>query len=310
MSLPDRTLEVSPRGREILGQKAGTPFSRREFTALLPPQELERSRRLLSEAIESGEEYDAEYRLEHPERGAWWVNVRGRVVAWSRGRARRMAGVVLDVTERREAFAALAEADARQRLLIDELNHRVKNTLATVQSIARQTAKGADAGAGFVDAFESRLVALSRTHDALTRSAWEQASLQELLAQEFSPYSAEQVRLRGSDVSLRPRQALALGMVFHELATNAAKHGALSRVTGCVQVSWSTGPTGLQIEWREERGPPVATPQRRGFGSRLITATIQGELCGAAELDFAADGLVCHLRVPLGDPATAARAAS
>jgi PAS domain S-box-containing protein len=310
MSLPDRTLEVSPRGRDILGQAAGAPFSRREFTALLPPQELERSRRLLLEAIESGQEYDAEYRLQHPERGAWWVNVRGRVVAWSNGQARRMAGVVLDVTERRQAFAALAEADARQRLLIDELNHRVKNTLATVQSIARQTAKGAAAGPEFVDAFESRLVALSRTHDALTRSAWEQASLQELLGQEFSPYAAEQFRLDGPDVSLRPRQALALGMVFHELATNAAKHGALSRVSGCVEVGWTAGAAGLQIEWREHDGPPVATPQRRGFGSRLITATIQGELCGVAELNFARDGLVCRLRIPLGDPATVARVAS
>jgi two-component sensor histidine kinase len=210
-----------------------------------------------------------------------------------------MAGVVLDVTDRRQTFTALAEAEARQRLLIDELNHRVKNTLATVQSIARQTAKGAPVSPDFVEAFESRLVALSRTHDALTRGAWEHASLRELLIQEFAPYAAEQFRLEGEDVSLRPRQALALGMVFHELATNAAKHGALSQTSGCVGVRWTAGAERLDIVWREEKGPQVAQPLRQGFGSRLIRSVIRGELAGAADLDYAPDGFTCRLSVPL-----------
>jgi NO-binding membrane sensor protein with MHYT domain/two-component sensor histidine kinase len=299
LSLPERTLQVSPHGRAIFGRDPQAPFVRADLLSVLPPDELERSQRLLNAAIESGEEYDAEYRLETPERGAWWVNIRGRVIARSRGRPRRMAGVVLDVTDRRQTFTALTEAEARQRLLIDELNHRVKNTLATVQSIARQTAKGAPVSPDFVEAFESRLVALSRTHDALTRGAWEHASLRELLIQEFAPYAAEQFRLEGEDVSLRPRQALALGMVFHELATNAAKHGALSQTSGCVGVRWTAGAERLDIVWREEKGPQVAQPLRQGFGSRLIRSVIRGELAGAADLDYAPDGFTCRLSVPL-----------
>jgi NO-binding membrane sensor protein with MHYT domain/two-component sensor histidine kinase len=299
LSLPERTLQVSRRGREIFGGDPDAPFARGDFLSMLPPDELARSQQLLDAAIASGGEYDAEYRLENPQRGSWWVNIRGQVVARSRGRPRRMAGVVVDVTERRRAFAALAEAEARQRLLIDELNHRVKNTLATVQSIARQTAKGSQATPDFVEAFESRLVALSRTHDALTRGAWEQASLRELLATEFAPYRPEQVELEGPDISLRPRQALAIGMVLHELATNAAKHGALSQTSGCVGVRWRLDGAHLEILWREHDGPPVAEPKRRGFGSRLIRATVEAELGGAAELDFAPGGLVCRLSVPL-----------
>lgn len=300
LSLPDFALQVSRRGRQIFGRDPDTPFARADFLSALPPDELERSQRLLTAAIESGEEYDAEYRLELPGRDPWWINVRGQVVVRSGGRPRRMAGVVLDVTERRRVVVALEEAEGRQRLLIDELQHRVKNTLATVQSIARQTARGIVGGEDFLQAYEARLVALSRTHDALTRGVWEKASLSDLLLQELSPHAEEQYRLDGPDVSLRPKQALALGMVFHELATNAAKHGALCQTQGCVQVNWRLERDVLEVTWRERGGPPVRPPSRRGFGSRLIKAALETELRGSADLEFAPDGLSCRLSVPLG----------
>jgi two-component sensor histidine kinase/PAS domain-containing protein len=308
LSLPDFTLQVSRRGRQIFGRDPDAPFARSDFLGVLPPDELERSQQLLAAAIESGEEYDAEYRLELPGRDPWWVNVRGQVVARSAGRPRRMAGVVLDITERRRVVAALEEAERRQRLLIDELNHRVKNTLATVQSIARQTARGTSGGEDFLQAYEARLVALSRTHDALTRGVWEKASLRDLLLQELSPHAEEQYRMEGPDVSLPPKQALALGMVFHELATNAAKHGALSQAKGCVEVDWRLEAERLEVTWRERRGPPVTPPQRRGFGSRLIKAALETELRGSASLDYAPDGLSCRLAFPLGTGAPAQQA--
>jgi two-component sensor histidine kinase len=217
-----------------------------------------------------------------------------------------MVGVVFDVTDRREAFAALTESERRQRLLIDELNHRVKNTLATVQSVARQTAKSAGTMDEFRATFEARLLALSNTHNALTRGRWERASLRELLDQEFQPYPQEQVRLVGPDVDLSPRQALSLGMVIHELATNAAKYGALSRPGGVVTVQALIGARGeagqLTLLWTEEGGPATVRPSRMGFGSRLVQASAR-ELGGEAELSFDAEGLVCRLCVPLEEGA-------
>jgi len=192
--------------------------------------------------------------------------------------------------------------DRQQKLLLDELNHRVKNTLATVQSIAAQTLRTNPEPADFRLAFEARLLALSGTHDLLTATNWRSASLRDVAQLEFGPYGAERYRLNGPQVSLPPAAALALGLLFHELATNAAKHGALSTGAGSVDVAWQVGLTDtgreLAIDWTEAGGPPVAPPSRRGFGSRLIERSL-GALQGAATLDFAAEGLRCRMRLPL-----------
>ena len=209
----------------------------------------------------------------------------------------------VDITEQ-------VQAQDQQRLLLDELNHRVKNTLATVQSIAAQTARRADSPEDFRDKFEARLVALSQTHNLLNRSGWKRVSLGELLGQELAPYAAEQIRVDGPVVDLSPRFAVALGLVFHELATNAAKYGALSAATGIVQVSWRLllqpdGERRLIVHWREQGGPPVRAPIRRGFGSRLIETSLKGELGGASRMVFAPDGLDCRLDVSLTAPTVA-----
>lgn len=199
----------------------------------------------------------------------------------------------IDMTEQ-------VQADERQRLLLDELNHRVKNTLATVQAIAQQTLRGAEGPGAFAEAFESRLLALSHTHNALTDSHWAGAGLRQILSQELGPYGAERVAMDGEDVHLPARVALSLGMVFHELATNAAKYGALS-TAGRLMLSWSvTGEGSLVFEWRETGGPPAAQPKRRGFGSRLIERSVAGELGGHITFSYGDDGLVVRFDVPLG----------
>jgi two-component sensor histidine kinase len=191
------------------------------------------------------------------------------------------------------------QADERQRLLLDELNHRVKNTLATVQAIAHQTLRGAEDPSVFAEAFESRLLALSQTHNALTDSHWAGAGLHQILNQELGPYGDERVALEGEDVHLPARVALSLGMVFHELATNAAKYGALS-TAGRLLLSWSvTGEGSLVFEWRETGGPRTTRPTRRGFGSRLIERSIAGELRGHVAFDYREDGLVVRFDTPL-----------
>jgi two-component sensor histidine kinase len=199
----------------------------------------------------------------------------------------------IDMTEQ-------VQADERQRLLLDELNHRVKNTLATVQAIAQQTLRGARDPDAFAAAFEARLLALSQTHNALTDSHWAGAGLRQILLQELGPYGADRVSMSGPEVHLPARMALSLGMVFHELATNAAKYGALS-TAGKLFLAWSVGDGWLRFQWRETGGPPVVAPERRGFGSRLIERSVTGELQGRVHADYGTDGLTLCFETPLAE---------
>lgn len=188
-------------------------------------------------------------------------------------------------------------ADRRQRLMIDELNHRVKNTLATVQSIAMQTARSNAEPARFAESFQARLMALSHTHDLLTRSHWEGADLHEVLEHETEAHGANRVLLNGPVVALKPSAALSLGMIFHELATNAAKYGALSVPDGRVTVDWGVAPDGrMTVTWREIGGPPAAPPQRKGFGSRLIERAVRHDLAGDLTMEFGDQGLVAVMQ--------------
>jgi PAS domain S-box-containing protein len=201
-----------------------------------------------------------------------------------------------DVTDR-------VRGEVQQKLLVDELNHRVKNTLATVQSIAAQTLRTSPNPEDFRKAFEARLMALSSAHDLLTASSWRQAGLRDVILIELRPHGIERYRLDGPDVPLAPAEALRLSLIFHELATNAAKYGALANTDGCVRVSWRVEPgpeaARLVLDWSEVGGPPVTSPTRRGFGSRLIERSLQAESGGAAVMTYASEGLRCRLSVPL-----------
>jgi two-component sensor histidine kinase len=196
---------------------------------------------------------------------------------------------------------ALREFEAHQKLLLDELNHRVKNTLATVQAIAMQTLRGEDIT--HRDAFLARLFALSAQHDLLTQDKWESASLKEVVWRALKPYEekqGERCTVEGPDMRLPPKRALSLGLAFHELATNAAKHGALSTGTGTVEVSWNIEPeTGrLKLRWQEKDGPRVAEPKHRGFGRRLIERGLSHELSAQIRLRFPPSGVVCEWEMP------------
>jgi PAS domain S-box-containing protein len=299
LDLKSMDLQLSPRGKAMFGADPTLPFDYPALLAVLTPQDHERRREALKRALEDGEAYDIEYRLETAPGVVRWVNTRGRVVAREAGRPVKMAGVVLDITDRQDAFARLEDGERRQRLLIDELNHRVKNTLATVQSITRQTAKGATSIPAFRASLEARLMSLSGTHNLLTRGSWERASLRDLLTQEAAPHAADQVTLQGPDIQVDPRQALALGMIFHELATNAAKYGALSAATGRVMVGWTVADGVLSITWRESDGPTVTAPTRKGFGSTLIERLAGSELNGKAKVAFDPGGVICMIETPV-----------
>jgi two-component sensor histidine kinase len=215
------------------------------------------------------------------------VNTESTQVA--RERANSADTLALEIEHRRRI-------ERHQNLLLDELNHRVKNTLATVQAMAIQTLKGVDIPAR--DAFIARLFALSSQHDLLTLDNWEGASFEGVVRRALRPWREEESArfvVEGPAVHLDPKRALALGMGFHELATNAGKYGALSTPDGQVRITWTLDPEGrvLKLRWQEVGGPPVTAPGRKGFGLRLIEHGLGREVAGDVRMDFASEGLVC-----------------
>lgn len=206
------------------------------------------------------------------------------------------------------------EAEERRLVLVKELNHRVKNTLATIQSIAMLTLRHSPDPASFRDAFEARLVALSRAHDLLTQGHWQSVGLESILAQELAPHGGGhegRVRLRGAPVALWPRAALALALTCHELATNALRHGSLAVPQGSLRVDWEVkapeaeGPGLLAIDWRECGGPPVEPPRHKGFGLQMLERSLRYDLKGVTRLDFRPEGLHCRIEIPLRGEASA-----
>jgi PAS domain S-box-containing protein len=207
--------------------------------------------------------------------------------------------MLVDITDRKKA-------ELHQKTLIDELNHRVKNTLATVQSLARQTARGATSPELFQERLQGRLIALSEGHDQLTRGNWEQADLHEVLNAALSPYredTNERIAISGEPVKLHPRAALTMTMVFHEMITNAAKYGALSQSGGRLNIGWTVQQEGevpaLSLAWQESGGPPVEKPANMGFGTKMLERSIPAELGGTASLQFEPEGVRCEMKFPL-----------
>lgn len=212
-----------------------------------------------------------------------------------RGPDGQITGVFVQGTDRTDSF----RAQQRQRLLVDELNHRVKNALATVQSIANQTLRAAPDMATARSAFEARLVALAKAHSMLSDRQWENADLGSLVRQELAAYGQERMQLDGPRVMVNSKAAIALALVVHELTTNAAKHGALGKPEGSVRVRWSVAGGALHIDWSEAGGGPAALPQRRGFGSRLIGRVVEGELGGALETRYLNTGFAASITIPV-----------
>lgn len=239
---------------------------------------------------------DSKFRRKNGSGG--WARVTSTAVRNPGGDFLYAVRVVEDITERREA-------DRRQQLLIDELNHRVKNTLATVQSLAWQAARPGVPPQVAQQRFQERLLALSRTHNLLNETHWEGASLRTILETELQPYATapSRIRLQGPEVQLSPKSAVVLGMALHELATNAVKHGALSLASGQVQVDWKTNQPSdeviLTIAWREMGGPLIEGQPNSGFGSRLLRQTIIQELAGELDVRFEREGMCCSIAVPL-----------
>lgn len=283
---------VSSRCKELNGVNAEEAMSN---PLLLHSQILEEDRVAFAAAEEAAfasmKPLEADARIRKPDGEVRWYRVASAPrqladgsVVWD--------GVQVDIHD-------MKMAEERRTLLMKEMSHRIKNTLSTVLSIATQTGRHAQDYAAFNRSFQARLVALSKSHDLLMKDARGTADLREILEAELLPYSADTalgrtLTLRGDAVRLSTRAAVGLGLVVHELATNAAKYGAYSGA-GSIDVSWRMNGGPMLLQWRERGGPAVSAPTTTGFGSKLIDSVLRGELGGAVETRFAPQGFEADL---------------
>ena len=212
------------------------------------------------------------------------------VAEWHSGETRYFTGVMRDISERRRAAA-------QQSLLVNELNHRVKNSLTTVQAVVHQSLRNAADLDAAQHTITARLLALAQAHDVLTLESWEGADIRAIVEGALAGHAPlSRIKLAGPDIRLTPRASLALSMALHELCTNAVKYGALSNEDGHVAVSWrQSGPErAFGLMWVERGGPPVTAPTRRGFGTRMLQGLAR-EIGGEARLEFAREGLTCDI---------------
>lgn len=284
-------------GGDVLGRAIEATFTPEDRAAGLPVAELCR-------AAEHGRAEGERWRLRR-DGSRFWASGVVTPLTDGEGRLRGFLEILRDRTEARQE-------EERRALLLRELGHRVKNTLATVQSLAAQALRHSETPAAFRESFEARLLALARAHDLLGRRGWKGAGLRDVVERTLAPYGGSggeaRITAAGPPVRLTPNAAVAVNLAFHELATNAAKHGALSAPGGSggrVEVAWALErvargkPPAVEILWRERGGPPVRPPGRRGFGSRLIERGLAAEFGAEVRLDFAPEGVECRIRLPL-----------
>ncbi len=255
---------------------------------------------VIAAALRSGENFTLECRIVRRDAVVRWVSIRGKAEHDpSSGRATTMAGIVLDVTERRERETHLQG-------LLRELSHRSKNLLAVIQAMARQTAIGSSSVSDFQERFAARLQALAASQDLLVAADWHGASMADIAHSQidyFVDQVSTRIKIRGPPLLLRPDAAQNIGLALHELSANAVKYGALANATGTVDLSWKSAPSAetghdLEIVWRESGGPPVEKPKARGFGRAVIERVVAQALDGHAEVDFEPSGLSWTLNIP------------
>jgi len=294
-SVDSDVIQVSAGYAALHGLPEGTTETTRSaWRTRAQPEDLVRVEEVRRQAFRRRlTDFEIEYRILRSGESRW-IESRSFISYNPDGSPRRVIGVNIDVTDRKRA-------EDQQRLLVAELDHRVKNVLATVSAIITQTHDAGSLHTDFVTALDSRIKSLARTHELLSQSRWSGVSLAEIARLEFAPYTKDNVEFGGPSVTLKAEAAQAMAMVLHELTTNAAKYGAFSNRNGRVSLRWRwlrNGSAGrLAIEWREIGGPQVQAPSQSSYGTAIIRELIPFELGGTTELAFASDGVRCRMEL-------------
>jgi two-component sensor histidine kinase/DNA-binding response OmpR family regulator len=278
----------------VPGRFAVTPEN---LKVLVVPEDWERLQLGMQPLLEEGKPHRAEFRVRRPNGEVRWCTSTAAASLDSSGKVVRISGVTMDITQRKEA-------EERQALLAREVDHRAKNAMAIVQSIVRLT-KAATID-NYVSTIEGRIKALSRAHILLSDSRWQGADLDTLVKEELAPYRSnrvDRINISGPKMLLEPTTAQTLALALHELATNAAKYGALSSASGKLVVGWDLQADALTIHWQETAGPTARRPSVTGFGTQIITGSIERQLGGEATFEWLPAGLRCTLAVPRGNRA-------
>ena len=271
----------------------------RNISEFVSPDDYDRTSTMLEDKLHGGgtTQYDVRVKSRIGEWLHWEIN--SGLTRDPDGSPKGLYVVGRDITERKRA-------EERQRLLINELNHRVKNTLAIVQALAQQSLKGKAPAAEERAAFDARLLTLAAAHNLLTRQTWERVSLAEIVETAVKAASGmddDRFKIEGPEVNLNPQTAVSMAMAVHELCTNAIKYGALSADGGRIIVKWTMSEEGgnrqLRLEWIERGGPRVEPRGKPGFGTRMIERGLAAEMRATVQMDFQPDGLVCVIEAPL-----------
>jgi PAS domain S-box-containing protein len=282
-----------------------TGFSREEvlgadFQSLLALAAGPEARSIVEAAFDGEYELESEIHYRRENGSEFWASIFVSPVCDAAGVVVQYFVSIHDLTEHRKEVA-------QSKRLIDELNHRVKNTLSTVQSIVTQALRRPAGPDVIRESIESRILALSQSHDLLTIGNWQGAGLHDLVDTALHPFEvvaghAERFTISGQNLHLSPKQTLTLAVALHELATNAVKYGAFSNNEGSIEISWALVPDvegdRLVLHWRERGGPPVRMPTHKGFGSWVIERGLAHELGGAVALEYLEHGVVCTIDIP------------
>jgi PAS domain S-box-containing protein len=307
------SMQVSEGYAAVHGLPEGTTETTlNQWWTRVHPEDLERVKKLRDQTFaDQRDGSNIEYRIIHSGGEVRWIEKRNFITYDGDGRPRRVAGVTIDVTERKRV-------EEQQRVLLGELDHRVKNTLATVSAVVSHTLDASSSMADFATALNGRVQSMARTHELLSASRWQGISVAELVRRELAPYATSgNTEINGPEVILRAEAGQVMAMVLHELATNAAKYGALCTPDGRVSIRWRQRPNGhprsyLVLEWREAGGPSVVASECSGFGTRTIRDLIPYELGGTVDLSLATEGVRCCMEIPAawlsndGDPVSQA----
>jgi PAS domain S-box-containing protein len=289
------SLHHSKNAAKILGYDPQAPITVANFRKLIHPADFAHYKAHLRSVRPDKPSYAVDFRLMHPDGREMWLEETATAEFDAAGQSVRIKGLTVDITERKRA-------DEHQRLLIAELDHRVKNVLARVVTVAEYTRQGSNTIDEFIQALDRRIQCMAVAHELLSQGHWKAIRLADIVRSQLAPYATDaNTTAGGPDVTLTAAATEALAMVLQELVTNASKYGALSTPGGRVSVNWecnSDAATGLIIAWRETGGPAVSAPTQYGYGTSLICDLIPHELGGRVDLTFPSEGVRCAIEIP------------